>query len=157
MSKNKGVLGLMIFSLVMIFVLATVIMYQKPNKDFAASNANSSSEKALSQKTEFFYTDITPEEAFEMIKANPEISVVDVSNNFSTGHLPGALSYPATDGSFDRHIGQSDNNKTYLIYSDADSTSTEAAQLLADAGFSKVYRLFGNFTSWQAAGLEATK
>jgi len=54
------------------------------------------------------YTDLTPEEAKEMIDENDDLVVIDVSPHYDEGHLPGAVSYYPGDGSLDAAIPELD-------------------------------------------------
>lgn len=100
------------------------------------------------------YTDVTPHEAQLLIEDNPGLIIVDVSLFYEQGHLPGAVNYPVGDGSLDKAIPTWDKNAMYLVYCHSDSVSIQAAQSLVDAGFSKVYRLEGNYRAWVDAGYE---
>ncbi|MGC1120205.1 MAG: rhodanese-like domain-containing protein [Candidatus Methanofastidiosia archaeon] len=105
-------------------------------------------------EVELKYTDVTPEEAKLLIEDNPGLIIVDVSLFYEQGHLPGAVNYPVGDGSLDKVIPTLDKNAMYLVYCHSDSVSVQAAQSLVDAGFTKVYRLEGNYRAWVDAGYE---
>ncbi|MBD3329161.1 hypothetical protein GF357_01565 [Candidatus Dojkabacteria bacterium] len=98
------------------------------------------------------YTDISPQEAYDLITENPEVIVIDVSPKFDEGHLPGAVNYYIGDGSLDEAIPSLDKSATYLVYCHVDSASISGAQKLIDAGFEEVYRLEGNYSAWVDAG-----
>jgi rhodanese-related sulfurtransferase len=96
------------------------------------------------------YTDLTPAQAKDLIAGNKELVIVDVSPYYANGHLPGAVSIPLA--TLDAKIPTLDRTKTYLVYCHGDGPSRSGAQKLVDAGFSKVYRLAGNYAAWVAAG-----
>ena len=98
------------------------------------------------------YTNLTAMEAKELIDTTPDLVILDVSNRYDQGHLPGAINYYIGDGSLDQAIPTLDKNKEYLIYCHVDSASISGAQKLVDAGFSPVYRLKGNYQAWIDAG-----
>jgi rhodanese-related sulfurtransferase len=98
------------------------------------------------------YTDVTAEEAKELIDSTPDLIIIDVSPKYDEGHIPGAINYYIGDGSLDQAIPTLDKNKEYLIYCHVDSASISGAQKLVDAGFSPVYRLKGNYQAWIDAG-----
>lgn len=98
------------------------------------------------------YVDVTPAEAKALIEKTPDIVIIDVSPAYAKGHLPKAINYYAGDGSLDRAIPKLDKNKTYLVYCHIDSVSILGATKLVDAGFTKVYRLKGNYRAWVDAG-----
>lgn len=73
------------------------------------------------------------------------------------GHIPGAVNYPVGNGSLDQAIPTLNKNNTYLVYCHFDSASISGAQKLVDAGFTKVYRLQGNYQAWVDAGYPTEK
>jgi len=103
------------------------------------------------------YTDVSAVEAKALIDKTPDIIIIDISPVYAKGHLPGAVNYPIGDGSLDRAITTLDKNRTYLVYCHADSVAIRGAQKLVDAGFTKVYRLVGNYTAWVDAGYPVEK
>ena len=96
------------------------------------------------------YTDLTPAQAKDLIATEKELVIIDVSPYYANGHLPGAVSIPLA--TLDGKIPTLDKTKTYLVYCHGDGPSRSGAQKLVDAGFSKVYRLAGNYAAWVAAG-----
>jgi len=103
------------------------------------------------------YTDLPPAEAKALIDKTPDIIIIDVSPAYAKGHLPGAVSYPLGEGSLDRALPTLDKDRTYLVYCHVDSVAIAGARKLADAGFTKVYRLAGNYSGWVAAGYPVEK
>ncbi len=100
------------------------------------------------------YTDLSAVEAKELIDGNEDLIIIDVSPDYDEGHLPGALSYPLGDGSFDDVLPDLDPAETYLIYCHADDPAITAAVKLVDEGFEMVYRLEGNYQAWVDAGYD---
>jgi rhodanese-related sulfurtransferase len=100
------------------------------------------------------YTDVTPEEAMELIDSTPELIIIDVSPSYDDGHLPGAISHPIGDGTFDEALPYFEMSKTYLIYCHGDAPAISAAEKLVEAGFADVYRLEGNYSGWVDAGYD---
>ena len=96
------------------------------------------------------YTDLTPAQAKDLIAAEKELVIVDVSPYYANGHLPGAISIPL--GMLDGKISTLDKTKPYLVYCHGDAPSIAGAQKLVDAGFPRVYRLSGNYAAWVSAG-----
>lgn len=103
------------------------------------------------------YTDLTPEQAKQLIDTTPDLVILDVSPNYSKGHLPGAINHYIGDGSLAAAIPGLDEAATYLVYCHTDSASIGGAQALVDAGFSTVYRLEGNYSAWVDAGYPVEK
>ncbi len=96
------------------------------------------------------YTDLTPAQAKDLIATEKDLVIIDVSPYYANGHLPGAISIPLA--TLDTNIPTLDKTKTYLVYCHGDTPSISGAQKLVDAGFTKVYRLSGNYAGWVAAG-----
>jgi len=98
------------------------------------------------------YMDVSPQEANDLIEQMPGLVIVDVSPNYAKGHLPGAVNYYVGDGSLDEAIPTLDKSLPYLVYCHVDSAAIAGAQKLVNAGFTKVYRLEGNYSGWVEAG-----
>ena len=98
------------------------------------------------------YMDVTAAEAKDLIDTKPDLIIIDVSPNYDAGHIPGAINYYIGNGSLDTAIPTLDKNKEYLVYCHVDSASIGGAEKLVDAGFTKVYRLEGNYQAWVDAG-----
>lgn len=97
------------------------------------------------------YTDVTPQEANDLINMS-SIIVIDVSPYYANGHIPGAYNLQVGNGDLAGAIPAMDKNRAYLVYCHGDAPSITAANMLAYAGFAKVYRLKGNYGAWVAAG-----
>jgi rhodanese-related sulfurtransferase len=98
------------------------------------------------------YTDLTPALAKQLIDTTPDLTIIDVSPHYDEGHLPGAVHYYLGDNSLANAIPTLDKNAPYLVYCHVDSASISGAQALVDAGFTRVYRLAGNYSAWLDAG-----
>ena len=103
------------------------------------------------------YTDLTAQQAAELIDSTPGLVIIDVSPNYAEGHLPGAVNYYLGDGSLEKAIPGLDKDAPYLVYCHVDSVSISGAQALVDAGFTTVYRLQGNYAAWVDAGYPVEK
>lgn len=118
--------------------------------DSPVDNKKTSNIEDLDQKSS--YIDLEPKEFYELMKKDVDSVVVDVSPRFDKGHIPGAINYYIGDGSLDKAIQTLAKDKTYLVYCHVDSASIPGAQKFIDAGFSKVYRLKGNYPEWLSGG-----
>ena len=98
------------------------------------------------------YTDLTPQQAKQLIDNTPDLVIIDVSPHYDEGHLPGAVSYYLGDGSLEEAIPTLDKDVPYLVYCHVDAVAISGAQALVDAGFTTVYRLQGNYSGWVDAG-----
>ena len=103
------------------------------------------------------YQDVTPADAKEMIETTPDLVILDVSNAYAQGHIPGAINYYVGDGSLDDAIPTLEKDVPYLVYCHVDSASISGAEKLIEAGFPEVYRLEGNYSAWVDAGYDIEK
>lgn len=95
------------------------------------------------------YTQISQEEARTMMESEDGHIVVDVrrQDEYDSGHIPGAVCIP------NESIGEvppaelSDPDQVVLIYCRTGRRSKEAAQKLADLGYSNIYE-FGGIVDW---------
>ena len=134
--KKLAVVALIVAAIVLVSV---VFLYFNQTGDMGEQNGAK-------------YIDVSAEEAKNLIDTNPDLIVIDVSPNYNNGHLPGAVHYYLGNGSLDAAIPSLDPNGEYLVYCHIDSVAIAGAQKLIDAGFTKVYRLEGNYGAWIAAG-----
>ncbi|MGC9366812.1 MAG: rhodanese-like domain-containing protein [bacterium] len=109
------------------------------------------------EDNQLVYWDLTPEQIVTLQQNNPDLVIIDVSPVYDQGHLPGAINYPLGDGSFEEVIPNLDRSLPYLIYCHGDQPAITASLMLNMAGFSRVYRLLGNFQAWVDAGMEVEK
>jgi len=103
------------------------------------------------------YTDLTPEQAKQLIDTSPDLVILDVSPKYAEGHLPGAINHYFGDGSLEAAIPTLDQSVPYLVYCHVDSVAIAGAEALVDAGFPTVYRLQGNYSAWVDAGYPVEK
>ncbi len=104
--------------------------------------------------SQYSYKDITAYQARKMIERDQNLVVVDISGIYEMGHIPGSVNYFIGDGSLESALEVLDKNKRYLVYYHNNITSKLAAEMFTDAGFKRVYRLDGNYSSWVEAGFE---
>lgn len=100
------------------------------------------------------YKDVNAYQARNLMKIYPNLKIIDISGTFDIGHIPGSMNFFIGDGSLDKALQKLSKKDRYLVYYHSNKTSKDAAQKFADAGFKKVYRLNGNFSSWVEAGFE---
>lgn len=112
--------------------------------------------------TEDLIMDVTPRQAFTLIKeneGNPGFIVLDVRTpgEFAEGHIAQSVNLDYNSGDFGVGIGRLDNTLTYLVYCRTGVRSAAASAVMAKNGFGKVYNMTGGITGWQAAGLATVK
>ncbi len=108
------------------------------------------------------FTDITAEEAFNLIKTNegnPNFIIVDVRTpeEFTKGHIANAIMIDFRSDNFREEIDKLDKDKTYLIYCRTGNRSRGALDIMAELGFQKVYHLTSGIVGWVEEGLPVTK
>jgi len=106
------------------------------------------------------HTDITPEEAKNMIETNDDLIVVDVregseycdenpSPYLPPGHISGALNYPWTSGVLEEQYGELHLDGEILVVCRSGHRSNEAANFLDSKGFQHIYDMEGGMLAWE--------
>lgn len=108
------------------------------------------------------HTNVTAEEAFNLIRANegnPAFIILDVRTpqEFNEGHIANALMIDFNSESFKEEINKLDKDKTYLVYCRTGNRSRGAVELMTELGFTKIYHLTSGIVGWLEAGLLVTK
>ncbi len=88
--------------------------------------------------------------AKKLMAQNPRPLVVDVrtQEEYNEGHIPGAILVPIDEirnGHFEK---LEDKNQVLLIYCRTGRRAEDAAEILAEEGYSKVYE-FGGIVDWE--------
>ena len=97
----------------------------------------------------FRYTQISQEEAKEMMQKDDGHVIVDVrrQDEYDEGHIPGAILIPNESIADIPPAELPDFDQIILVYCRSGRRSKEAAQKLADMGYSQVYE-FGGIIDW---------
>lgn len=95
------------------------------------------------------YTQITQEEAKQMMARDDGHVIMDVrrQDEYDEGHIPGAILIPNESIETDPPAELPDLDQIILVYCRSGRRSKEAAQKLADMGYSNVYE-FGGIIDW---------
>lgn len=95
------------------------------------------------------YTQISQDEAKAMMSSDSGYVIVDVRtvDEFSSGHIPNAICIPNEDITTSKPELLPDINQEILVYCRSGRRSKEAAQKLADIGYTNVYE-FGGIIDW---------
>jgi rhodanese-related sulfurtransferase len=101
---------------------------------------------------------ITPQEALTLIQENqdnPDFVIIDVQTpgQFARGHIENAINLDYSSENFRDELDKLDKNKTYLIYCQTGTQSRSALDLMAEIGFTKVYKIGGGLVQWKQEGL----
>ncbi|MBQ6540470.1 MAG: rhodanese-like domain-containing protein [Oscillospiraceae bacterium] len=95
------------------------------------------------------YTQITQEEAMEMMTRDDGHVIVDVRRQYEydESHIPGAILIPNESIETEPPEELPDPDQIILIYCRSGRRSKEASQKLADMGYTNVYE-FGGIITW---------
>ena len=95
------------------------------------------------------YTQISQEEAREMMGRDDGHVVVDVrrQDEYAAGHIPGAVLIPNESIDTEPPKELPDLDQVILIYCRSGNRSKQAAQKLADLGYTNIYE-FGGINTW---------
>lgn len=113
------------------------------------SQGEQTAEDATAAKVSAEYTHIPQELAKEMMRADDSLVVVDVrtQDEYAEGHIPGAICVPNESIVDAQPAELPDLEQTILVYCRSGRRSKEAAQKLADMGYTNVYE-FGGIIDW---------
>ncbi|MDY6932414.1 MAG: rhodanese-like domain-containing protein [Halobacteriota archaeon] len=108
------------------------------------------------------YGDIAPKEANELImkrSGDGDFMILDVrtSEEFSGGHIEGAINIDFYSENFEDEIGKLDRNITYLIYCRTARRSSLVLDIMEDLGFTDVYNLKGGIVRWEEEGFPVVR
>ena len=108
-------------------------------------------EKKAESDSDFkgIYTEITQEEAKEMMKKDDGHLIVDVrrQDEDDEGHIPDAVCIPNESIGTEQPEKLPDKEQILLIYCRSGRRSKQAAQKLADIGYTNIYE-FGGIIDW---------
>lgn len=98
-------------------------------------------------------------EQFDKLRADKNNVVLDVRTpeEFSEGHIPGAINIDFNGDDFDDKIAKLDKNKTYLVHCAVGGRSARACTKLGKLDFKNVYNLQGGMGAWEKAGKPVEK
>lgn len=82
------------------------------------------------------------------------VTLVDVRtpDEFSSGHISGALNIDFESGSFEQDIQKLDKTKVYAVYCRSGNRSGQATYMMAKDGFKEVFNLNGGVIDWINSG-----
>lgn len=95
---------------------------------------------------------------FANVLATEDVVILDVRTpaEFADGHIANAINIDAQSGSFAAEIEGLDKTKTYAVYCRSGNRSGTATQIMAEAGFSKLYNMNGGTIDWTNSGFALT-
>lgn len=129
-----------------LFLLAAIICFGMAIIKFytARSTPNAPAPKGVSKK----YLELTAEEAKQRLDEDDSIILLDVRTQaeFDEGHIPGAVCLPNEDITADLPL-PFDKDAEILVYCRSGRRSAQAAEKLADMGYTYVAD-FGGIIDW---------
>jgi rhodanese-related sulfurtransferase len=120
-----------------------------------ACNSGVSNPEEADANADVTFENISVQQALEM-KNSGEVVIIDVrsQDEFSSGHIEGALNIDVNSPGFEEKI--SDLNKTdrYVIYCHSGRRSAKSADILVNTGFVSVYNVKGGISEWKGNGYD---
>lgn len=118
----------------------------------SACGGQAATESASKSTTDYVTKDAS---AFaEAIAGGAVVLDVRRPDEFSAGHIPGAVNINLEDPSFATRIQELDRGATYAVYCHSGRRSAIAADQMVGSGFTSVVNLDGGVQAWVAAGQE---
>ena len=99
---------------------------------------------------------ISPIDVYEAVYGEDSLQLVDVRTHeeYEVSHLKNAQNICVTSDDFKKKVATLDKQKPVYVYCKKGGRSAQAASILKEMGFTKVYDLQGGITSWEQEGLE---
>jgi rhodanese-related sulfurtransferase len=99
------------------------------------------------------HTDITAEQARELVGSLRELIVVDVREPYeycsAQGHIAGARNYPWSSGVLEMRYEELPRNEPVMAVCRLGVRSNRAAEFLDTHGYTEVYDMLGGMTAWE--------
>ena len=110
-----------------------------------AADKNGSSEEDIKG----IYVEISQEDAKQMMDNDDSNIIIDVrrQDEYDEGHIPGAVCIPNESIMTEQPEELPDKDQVILVYCRSGRRSKQAAQKLADMGYTNVYE-FGGIIDW---------
>ncbi len=149
--------------LFIMMVVGTLSACSQANNSVAAPKSHTQEEVQVQQveqkAVETQITHLNANEAFETIKARPDLVIIDVRTpgEFAGGHIDGAINIDFRNANFASHISKLDGSKEYLIHCRSGGRSTRSLTTFKDAGFSHILHMDGGMIGWNKSGLPTVK
>jgi len=141
--SNKKALLITFLTLVVIGVVVFVLL-----NAFKAGG----SEEQRHQMTEVAYQEVKASTAKDLVSSEPDLVILDVSDKYEAGHLPGAVNVRLKE--IETNLDKIDKNKPVLVYARYKVKSVEVVDVLTKSDVSQVYRLKGEYQAWADADYE---
>ena len=122
---------------------------EKPSSEGVADVSDSTSTVEL----------ILPADASAMLKANAEVRVLDIRTpeEFSEGHIEGAINVDFKSEGFDAEITKLDKATPYIVHCASGGRSGKSLSKFESMDFQKIYHLEAGFSGWAAEDLPVSQ
>lgn len=140
--KTSSKTKIIIFSLAGILLLASLAFLGNQSQKSTAPTGNMSANAVRK--------DMSPKEAMDFIKANPNIQVIDVRTpaEYSLGHIANSKNIDWDNPTeFKTEIEKLDKNLPYILYCRSGNRSNQATNYMLKSGFSTVYNILQGITT----------
>jgi rhodanese-related sulfurtransferase len=109
-------------------------------------------------ETSMPFTDVTPEQAQELIAQGALVLDVRQPNEWIRGHIPEAELVPL-DGIylFGKALADYPKDQDVILVCEMGQRSVVAAEIALVAGYTRVYNLAGGMSAWRARRLPMTR
>lgn len=104
----------------------------------------------LSMNAQQFQT-TTSDKVEKLIKSNSKIVVLDVrtENEFSLGHVKGAINIDARQNEAFSKVDKLDKSKTYLVYCHTKNRSGVIVSYMVNANFKSIIQMTDGMSGWE--------
>ena len=108
------------------------------------------------------FADVNANSALIMIQKrmeDPDFVLLDIRtpNEFTSGHIEGAINLNYYDENFRDNLDKLDKKKTYLIYCRTANRTGKTMPIMQDLGFDEVYNMASGITEWKDKGFAITE
>jgi rhodanese-related sulfurtransferase len=119
------------------------------------ASCSSKPETANENSADHIISETIATKEFQHIIGSSQVIILDVRTpgELSGGIIDGAINVDFKSSDFQTKIDEMDKDATYMVYCAGGGRSRDAANLMKDLKFKKVYDLQGGFSQWKTDGL----
>lgn len=132
----------------LLLLSAGILVFSSCESKKSSSEASSSPELSTTAST----INLDPEQ-FQEMSANGIIVDVRTAEEVAAGKIPGSITMDFYQNDFLTKVNDLPKDREIYLYCAVGGRSAEAADLLIQQGFTKVYHLKGGIQAWAAKGL----
>lgn len=103
--------------------------------------------------------DVSPKQVAEMLakKEAPQVIDARTAEEFSEGHIKGAVVIDVTAADFEEKLDKLDRDKTYILHCRSGGRSARALEVFKKLEFHHVYHMNQGMLAWKKAGQPTVK